>query len=175
MEDMKNPIRLLICSTCHTVEELPTYSGDPRGDTWLRAKEAEHLLPSGEKLHGDVRVGRIEQENWLAHKNEILAKLAAEMTAPGEGAGFGQAFYDAKDNFSLDAMKCWRVEHGRRLNCEDYMSDKKRLLPDTKAERKAEGLDYKHRPGTYLCQFCPVHQHVQQKKASEEFGYNYDI
>jgi hypothetical protein len=175
MEDMKQPVRLLICSTCRSVEELPPYSGDPRGDTWLRMKEAEHLTPSGEKLHGDVRVGRIEQADWIAHKDEILNKLASEFTTPGEGAGFGQAFYDTKDNFSVDAMKCWRVEHGRRLNCEDYMSEKKRLQPDTRAERKAEGMDSRHRPSIYLCQFCPVHQHIQQKKASEEFGYNYDV
>jgi len=174
MEDMKDPIRLLICSTCHSVEELPAYSGDPRGDTWLRMKEAEHLTLSGEKLHGDVRVGRIEQQDWIAHKQDILSKLASEMVKPGEGAGFGQQFYDTKDNFSVDAMKCWRVDHGRRLNCEDYMSSKKEIFPDTKADRRAEGITTR-RPSIFLCQFCPVHQYVQQQKASEAFGYNYDI
>jgi len=173
LEDMKNPIRLLICSTCHSVEELPPYSGDPRGDTWLRNKEANHLLPSGEKMHGDVRVGRIEQSDWLSHKDEILNKVAAELTLPGEGTGFGQQFYDTKDNFSLDAMKCWRVDHGRTMDCDDYRSSKKKLLPDTRAERKAEGLDYKHRPNTFLCDFCPYHSVVLQRQNRDKFSYDY--
>jgi hypothetical protein len=169
---MKDPIRLLICSTCRTVEELPPYSGDPRGDTWLRTKETEHLLPSKEKMHGDVRVGRIERSDWLSHKDDILTKMAAEMTAPGSGAGLGQAMYDAKDNYSVDAMKCWRVDHKRTQNCGDYMTQKMRILPDTKAERKSEGVTTQ-RPAIHLCQFCPYHQIVEQRKASEEFGYEY--
>jgi hypothetical protein len=171
---VKNPIRLLICTTCNSVEEMPDYEGHWREDTWQNELLARHMLPSGEKTHGDIHVARIEQEDWLSHKEDILAKMSSEFVAPGKGAGFGQSFYDTKDNFSVDAMKCWRVDHGRRLNCEDYMSDKKKLLPDTKADRKAEGIDYKHRPSIYLCQFCPVHQYVQQQKASESFGYNYN-
>jgi hypothetical protein len=80
-----------------------------------------------------------------------------------------------KDNFSHDAFTCWRVDHGRTLNCADYMSDKKKIKPDTAALRKSEGIDPKGRPSIYLCQFCPVHQHIQQKKGSEKFGYNYDV
>lgn len=172
MEDMKNPIRLLICSTCKTVEELPPYSGDPRGDTWLREKEATHLLPSGEKMHGDVRVGRIEQEDWLSHKQDILGKLASEMTAPGQGAGLGEAMYAAKDNYSVDAMKCWRVGHQRTLDCPDYMTSKMRVLPDTKAERKAEGMTTQ-RPSIYICQFCPVHSVMMQRQRAAEGEYNF--
>jgi hypothetical protein len=175
---MKDPIRLLVCDTCKTVEELPAYSGDPRGDTWLREKEKSHLLPSGSGFHGEYHIARIERSVWISNKSEIIQQMVKEFSnyAPaGEGLGLGQKFYDAKDNFSIDAMKCWRVEHGRTLNCDDYMSSKKRILPDTRAERKSEGLDYKHRPAIYLCSMCPYHQVVQQRKASEQYRYNYDI
>jgi hypothetical protein len=175
VEDMKDPIRLLVCDTCKTVEELPAYSGDPRGDTWLREKEKSHLLPSGSGFHGEYHIARIERSVWISSKDSIVSKLASEFTTPGEGTGLGKQMYDLKDNYSLDALKCWRVEHGRTLNCDDYMSSKKRILPDTRAERKSEGLDYKHRPAIYLCSMCPYHQVVQQRKASEQYGYNYAI
>lgn len=172
---MDNPIRLLICTTCNTVEELPAYSGDPRGDTWLREKEKAHLLPSGSGFHGEYHIARIEQSDWLSHKEDIIRQMVSEFStfsAAGEGSGLGQRFYDAKDNYSVDALKCWRVDHARTQNCSDYMTQKMRILPDTRAERKSEGLSA-NRPEIHLCQFCPYHQIVEQRRASEEYGYNY--
>jgi hypothetical protein len=106
---MKNPIRLLVCDTCKTVEEMPPYSGDPRGDTWLREKEKAHLLPSGTGFHGEYHIARIEQDKWIENKTEIIRQMVQEFSkyAPaGFGSGLGQAMYDLKDNYSLDAMKC---------------------------------------------------------------------
>lgn len=174
MDSMEDPIRLLFCTTCKTVEELPAYSGNPENDTWLREKEKNHLLPSGTGFHGEYHIGRIERSVWMANKNSILKQAAEQFTTPGMGAGLGQAMYDAKDNYSIDAMKCWRVDHQRTTNCGDYMSQKKRILPDTRADRKAAGVDSKNRPAIYLCQFCPYHQVVQQRKASDAFKYNYN-
>jgi hypothetical protein len=172
MEDMKNPIRLLICATCRSVEELPPYSGDPRGDTWLREKEKNHLLPSGNGFHGEYHIGRIEKDYWISHKKEILEKLAAEFTNPGDGIGLGNALYDAKDNYMTDAMKCWSVTHKRTTDCGDYRTDKMRILPDTKAERKAEGLTTR-RPNIFVCDLCPIQSIMEQRRNSEEFGYHY--
>jgi hypothetical protein len=153
---------------------MPDYQGPWQNDTWFNEKVKSHLLPSREKTHGDVHIARVEQSDWLSHRSDIAGKMASEFTMPGKGAGLGQTFYDTKDNLSHDAMTCWRVEHGRTLNCQDYMSDKKKIKPDTRAERKAEGMDASARPSIYLCQFCPVHAHVLQKKKSEVFGYNYN-
>lgn len=171
---MDNAIRLLVCEHCGSVEEMPAYSGDPRGDTWLREKEKAHLLPSGTGLHGKTHVARIEQAAWISHRDSIVKQMIAEFaTSPGEGDGLGQRFYDTKDNYSLDAMKCWRVDHQRTTNCGDYMSSKMEVKPDTRAERKAEGLNVKDRPSIHICSFCPYHQIVQQRKNKDKFGYDY--
>jgi hypothetical protein len=61
-------------------------------------------------------------------------------------------------------MKCWRFAHGRTSNCDDYMSDKMKILADSRAERKDLGLDPKTRASIKLCQFCPYHSVVMQRK-----------
>lgn len=167
-------IRLFICEKCGSVDEMPAYEGHPSGDYWLKRMESGHMLDSGTALHGQTHVGHIEQSYWLSHKEEIVNEMAKEFTLPGAGAGLGQTYYDVKSNYSHDAMQCWRVEHNRTKNCQDYMSSKKKVMPDTRAERKSEGMDYKNRPGFYLCELCPYHQVVQQRKGSDEFGYNYN-
>jgi hypothetical protein len=161
----ESKIRLLICEHCGSVEEMPAYEGYWKHDTWLNEKLKGHLLPSGEKTHGNVHVGFVEAAKWRRNSKDIIQEMAKEFTLPGEGAGLGQTFYDVKDNYMEDAMKCWRVDHGRTLDCADYMSEGKRLYPDTKADRKSEGMSSgKDRPSTFLCQFCPVHSIVEGKK-----------
>lgn len=152
---------------------MPDYHGPWQQDEWLNEKLTHHMMPSGEKTHGDVHVASVEQDKWINHREDIMTKMASEFTLPGKGAGLGQTFYDTKNNYSHDAMQCWRVAHNRTTNCGDYMTDKMRILPDTKADRKAEGIDFKHRPGFFLCELCPYHQIVQQRKGSDEFKYNY--
>lgn len=168
-------IRLLICEYCGSVEEMPEHEGPWQQDTWLNEKLKAHLLPSGEKTHGNVHVARIDSGAWLNHKPDIMAKMASEFTMPGKGAGLGQSYYDTKDNFSADAMQCWRVEHNRTVNCEDYRSDKKRLLPDTKADRRELGLDPKLRPNTFLCDFCPYNSIVMQRQRKDKYKYDYSV
>lgn len=169
---MDNPIRLLICTTCNTVEELPAYSGDPRGDTWLREKEKAHLLPSGSGFHGEYHIARIEQSDWLSHKEDVIRQMVSEFTKAGEGTGLGAKFYDAKDNYITDAMKCWRVTHHRTTDCGEWMTQKMRILPDTRAERKAEGLSTE-RPTIYLCSLCPINSIMEQKQRAKEGYYDY--
>ena len=66
-------------------------------------------------------------------------------------------------------MKCWKyhlqpdADHG----CGDYQSPEKRLLPNTAKERKDAGqVSPANAPGpkVYLCNFCPFHSVVQQKR-----------
>jgi hypothetical protein len=44
------------------------------------------------------------------------------------------------------------------------MSDKMKILADSRAERKDLGLDPKTRASIKLCQFCPYHSVVMQRK-----------
>ena len=171
--NMTDKIRLLICEHCGTVEEMPMYEGPWQHDEWLNSMLKRHLLPSGESTHGPVHVGFIENDKWMSHRESIVAEVAKEFTLPGQGAGLGQTYYDTKSNFLADAFKCWKVDHNRTLNCEDYRSDKKRLYPDTKGDRKDLGLDPGSRPNTFLCDFCPYNSVVMQRQRKDKFGYDY--
>lgn len=169
---MSEKLRLLICNNCVTVEELPDYDGPERYDHWLNDTiKANHTENSGTTHVGNLV--RVEQSDWLnqEYRRGILAEIHHGIAPPGHGEGLGQAFYDTKSNYLDDAMHCWRVDHGRTLNCEDFRSDKKRLLPDTKAERKDLGLDMKTAPNTFLCDFCPYNTIVEQKKREKAGQY----
>lgn len=166
-------IRILICHSCHSIQPLPWYEGNPENDDTLNFRVAEHRFPDGNEHFGIMATVLEKEWDNLDHRDEIVKKIQEASVTPGSGAGMGETYYDIKSNFSEDAMKCWTVDHNRTKNCGDYRSDKKRLYPDTKAERKSEGLPAR-RPNTFLCDFCPYHQIVEQRQGSEEFGYNYD-
>ena len=170
---MSDKIRLLICQTCTTVEELPMYEGDPKYDEWLNTKTAGHKTASGTPHIGGLAV--INTANWSnpTYRQGIISEIGKRFALPGKGTGYGQSFYDTKNNFLADAMACWKGFNRTTdpAHC-DYRSDSKRLLPDTKAERKEAGLDTKTRPNTFLCDFCPVHSLVLQKRREKAGMYD---
>jgi hypothetical protein len=169
-------VRLLICEHCSSVEEMPDYDGPWQNDTWFNELVKKHLLPSGEKTHGDVHIGRIESDKWTGHKEDVVKQISSEFVKfsdPGTGTGLGETFYDVKSNYSEDAMKCWRVDHQRTTNCGDYMSAKMEVKPDTKAERKSERLSVKDRPAIHVCSFCPYNSIVMQRKRKAQGDYAY--
>lgn len=163
-----NKIRLLICQTCGTIEELPDYDGPPEHDEWLKRFSGVHKTDGGEAHIGNLF--KVATSDWSNQKyrDEIRNEIAKRASLPGKGAGLGTSFYDLKSTFLEDAMSCWR---GFRRPTDpghcDYRKDNKRLLPDTKAERKDLGLSPKDRPNTFLCDFCPVQSIVAQKKREE--------
>jgi hypothetical protein len=165
---MGDKIRLLICQTCGSIEELPFFEGPPEHDDWLKERIIPHRTASGEPHIGSLAT--VEAKAWgnPSYREEITKKISKEFTLPGKGAGLGQTFYDLKSTYLEDAMACWR-SFGRTTDpshC-DYRKDNKRLYPDTKADRKDLGLSPKDRPNTFLCDFCPVQSIVQQKKRDE--------
>jgi hypothetical protein len=69
-------------------------------------------------------------------------------------------------------MKCYGLHLRPKGACPDWMSESKILLPDTKAERKAEGLAAPSKtPGhkVKLCAFCPA-QRFYAKRAQDAAG-----
>lgn len=158
-------IRLLICRTCNTIDPLPDWDGPVDYDDTLMSRVGMHQFDGTTRGH-DLDLGRVSEQSWNepTRRADILKEIAKNVGGPGGSDGLGQAFYDVKNTFQEDAMRCWRVEHSRTTNCGDYMSPKKLLLSDTRAERKAEGLDPKARGRTYLCKFCPYESVVQNRK-----------
>lgn len=158
-------IRLLLCYVCDTIEPLPWFDGPIEHDETLQARLTKHRTPEGFPHVGNLATVSETSWNTPERRERIVEEL--EAVRNGGEAGLGTVFYDTRNTFEEDAMDCWRRLHGRTENCEDYKSDKMRLLPDTREERKDLGLSIKQkdRPGqgTHLCMFCPYHSVVMQR------------
>ena len=168
-------VRILFCDECHTVDEIPDFDGPPEYDMLLQYRVADHQFDSG-RMH-PLQLGRVGQATWSkrAAREQIMQKFAIEQghVPPGQGAGLGATFYALKANFMQDAMVCWK-QHLRTTDCDDYRSDAKLLLADTKAERKEAGLDTSvaARPKHWLCDYCPVQSIVDQRKRAADGLYD---
>lgn len=163
-------VRLLICAACKSIEELPFYEGPQEHDDTGNYKISFHRFGSG--AYHPYTVGDVVEKEWKDPqiRAAILRKITEQVAGIGE-TGLGAEFYDVKSNFQQDAMACWK-RHGKRTNCEDYKTDRMRLLPDTRAERKAEGIDPRTRPNTFLCQFCPVNSVVVTRQREARGDYD---
>lgn len=164
-------LRLLVCKTCNSIEPLPWFDGPVEYDDTLNHRLAGHKFPSGEP-HIGAPMFTVSELSWNdpSLRKQIIAEINKSTRIGAEG--LGQTFYDLRSTFQEDAMKCWK-EHGRTLNCEDYRSDKKRLTPYTRGDRKELGLEQseRRRPGTSLCMFCPYHSVVMQRARKEQGFY----
>jgi hypothetical protein len=164
-------VRLLVCSTCKTIEVLDDYTGPPE-----RADQFDTILNLATEKHKDgveriPHVGqlfRVKQSAWNnpEAQQQVRAQVIARLD-PNAETGLGAEAYAIRDNYREDAMSCW-AEHNRNPGCPDYKSDAKLLTPDTQMERKEAGIAKfdKHNPATqrFLCEYCPVHSLVTQMK-----------
>ena len=165
-------IRLLYCKTCGSIEELPDYDGPPQYDHLLTISTERHRFPSGDEHIGTLF--KVDLRVWSQY--EARKKIIEQMKG-GVSKGLGEideSFYDTKSTFAKDAMKCYQRHQRPKGQCPDYMSDKKVLLPDTKADRKELGLTDITKlggPKTKLCQFCPVHSYNVTKYREQQGAY----
>lgn len=166
-------LRLLVCKVCHSIQPLPDYQGrDIDRDETLLARVAEHQYPGSQRGH-DMELLRVSETSW--NDPGIRRQITAEMgkhIGLGEGEGLGSELYDVRNNYSDDAMACWRFKHNRTTDCGDYMKPHMAVLSDSKADRKDLGLDPKARPAIMVCQFCVIHSLVEQKKRKAKGLYN---
>lgn len=153
---MAEHVRLLQCLTCKTLEELPDYQGDPRGDFLLQALVKPHRFPDGNEHFGQLH--RVEKKHWDVPSTR--ESIEAQIREKSGHTGFDTEYYATKNTFQADAHSCWRA-HNRNPGCSDYKTSSKRLTPGTAAERKAAGLPRYNSPkDVFLCNFCPVHSLV---------------
>ena len=163
-------IRLLFCKNCKSLEELPDFEGPPEDDILLRILTERHQS-AGVPHAGQLMRVSIQLWSVPSVKKEITEQIY-QNGAPGLNA-LMPGFYESKATFAEDAMVCWAQHLRPARDCPDYGSEKKRLLPDTKAERKELGLAPAEvdGPRVYLCNFCPVHSAVvtKQRKARGDY------
>jgi hypothetical protein len=160
-------IRLLVCLVCETIEELPDYEGPSNFDYLLEIAVEKHKFDSGDPHKG--RLFKVPVKSWAnaKDKEEIL-----EQFRKGGSRGLNEIdpdknFYETKMQFADDAMECWQRHNQPTVNCDDYESNSKRLLPNTAKERGELGLplpEHLEGPKVYQCHFCPYHGQVVQRR-----------
>jgi len=156
-------MRLLRCFDCKTLEQFPDppkgvdpHNISPGQDPLLDELIARH------HTNGAPHMGQmlsVLDEDWKNEdrRKEILKQLGQETT------GFDQEFYDVRDTFQEDALKCF-IQHNRPERCIDWLADSKSLGRAT-PEGKAWQKQHQKAPTTYLCHFCPVASKVAQAQA----------
>lgn len=151
-------IRLLVCQQCKTIDELPDYDGDPRGDVLLEVLCERHTT-NGTPHKGHLMKVAVRMWSNPTVKNSILAEMRAKGLG-GQGlAAFGMPdYYEVKSQFADDAMTCFAQHNRPKGQCPDYRASHKQLIPKTADLRKDLGLSAPGTTGpkTYLCDFCPV-------------------
>lgn len=162
-DETGSQIRLLRCTHCGTLEELPDYQGRPEEDHVL-----DHLVMQHNKRHPHVAdtknfLFRVSEAAWKNPKSR--RPIHARIWADQQGKGFVPEYYAAKNTFMEDASKC-HTEHNRQVPCIDWHNDRKRIGNPTK-----EGWD-RGAVKVYLCDFCPVAAMVMQAKREAAGQYD---
>jgi hypothetical protein len=150
---------------------IPDVPGGRGDDEMLMARVMEHQFPPihvGREVQSrphEMILCRVPERLWndSSVRAHVVKEIQKHTSGAGDGEGLGE-LYDVKNNFMEDAMRCWQKEHGRTSDCGDYMSDRMTIMADSRGERKELGLDPKARATIKLCQFCPVHSVVMQRK-----------
>jgi hypothetical protein len=167
-------MRVLKCSRCRTIEEVPDYEGPEGGEN-----SAEYDLPlkfftdphvNGRCTREDFSTVRFPTRFWVIPK--VKESVIHQLKEGAEGLDvFGTNAYAMKNNFQSDAMTCWIKDHKQTEDCDDYKSEKKLIKPDTAKERLEAGMAKEGRgPKVYLCDYCP-YKSVVQKKAFKKMGH----
>jgi hypothetical protein len=158
-------IRLLVCRTCKTIEELPPHDGRPQDDV---------LLQITVERHGENHVGLLYNVGALHWTSPTMRESIKEQITKGSSGldAFGTNFYATRMTFHEDAMTCFTQHMRPKGQCPDFRNEKKRLSPGTNADRKELGLSPVEKgtgPRVYLCDFCPVRTY-NATKSNEERG-----
>ncbi|WP_344585669.1 hypothetical protein [Nonomuraea roseoviolacea] len=137
-------------------------------DTLLDVAASRHEY-AYEKPHPGLRMFRVKQTDWndTRKRLDIIERLKEET-----GDGLGDEFYAVKETFKEDAMTCWK-QHNRTKNCDEFKSDRKRLMPDTTAERKSAGFA-PMQSNRFLCEFCPCGSLVMQRARAAKGIYDFN-
>ena len=156
----ENHVRVLQCLDCGTLEELPDFDGPAEYDNLLEMLVQRHDNHAG-------KLFRVPESSWI--RTDTRHRIIEQIRGGSKGiAEFSDGYYDVADTFREDALKCYAKHLRPQEGCPEFRSDKKRLLPDTKAERKEAGLPIRPTgPTTYLCDFCPCKSYYERKARGE--------
>jgi uncharacterized protein YlaI len=170
VKDESEPIRILYCWNCKTIEELPNFEGHPDDDILLEYAIEKHESAGIKHTGSLLKVGK---DTWGKEnmRKEIIKNLREQTGGLGSGlANIDKEYYHTKSTFHDDAMKCFNLHNRPEGMCGDYAAERKKLIPKTHAERKELGLPVST-TSIYLCDFCPVKSFVVTKQREKTGQY----
>ena len=165
----EHKILVLACMTCKTLEEIPSDDRFPinqqGNNPFLQLAVEKHQRP-------EPHLGQLMDVDFVVWKSKSgRAEIQKQLFQGSEG--LGQDVYDAKDNYSTDAMACFEKHLRPKGQCPDYKSGAKLIKIDVmKSERKDAGLSTDKLPSFYLCDFCPVKTYNMERYNKEKGLYN---
>lgn len=166
-------VRVLQCFNCKSMEVLPDFIGPPEHDMVLQHVLVPHGGETENPHHGALH--RVERKYWedINVRKSIVERLWENTS------GFRPSYYDYKDTLQDDAIKCFS-KHKRQVPCLDYQDGSKRLGNPARGLRKwlarevrRDVQDLPEAPKVFLCNFCPVQQHVDRMKLAQNIGHQY--
>lgn len=147
-------VRLLICHSCRTVDELPDFHGRPEDDVLLDDLIQRHRFPDGNEHMGKLAL--VEEAVWHdPYKRQAVLEQIKK--AVEKSTGFPSEWYATRDTYREDAMRCYKQHSRPKQGCIDYCDSDKRLGNPTRAGWEAG-------PRVFLCNFCPVETYVRTQE-----------
>ena len=167
-DDAGPVIWLLVCAECKRIDELPV------DDLQLLQIHTDnhHTDPTPQGVHVAKGLYRVPVQHWATPATQREIKRQMFGGADGLDAVDGE-FYDSRSTFYEDAMTCYKKHLRPKGQCPDWLSDSKRLIPNTAKDRKELGLAKPAETGpvVHLCRFCPVSTYNATKARTEAGAY----
>lgn len=168
-------IRLIFCSACATLEEIPDYElAEGEVDPYvegivLKHNQKDPMAHGGAHLKASpLRIYKVDAEEWATKKDKVIEHI----NELNRRAGMTTWVNEAHNTYLDDAMRCFRAHHRPKEGCIDYWDDSKRLGRPTTKGRQAVKENYKlGEDDPHLCLFCPVHTWVTTQKRAARGAY----
>lgn len=158
-------VRLLVCTTCHSVDEVVDFQGDPGADLTLEMATRKHTFANGES-HEFGKLYRMQVRLWS--REDIKQDILKRVWANSGYTGMEPWVYSSVNTLKGDAYQCWKSKL-KPKRCADFHSDSKRLTPPTQEERGDVGAPQyrtkKLAAGSvrYLCDYCVCRMQVEHE------------
>jgi hypothetical protein len=149
-------MRLLFCSRCKTLEELPDFTPrhkmdvDPLLEELVRRHNVRDPMAHGGEETLPLSLMHVDEKTWMENRPEIIKGIKEKHPKVADDADF---VLDSVNTFKEDAMACY-IRHRRPEQCVDYRDSSKRIgRPTAEGQRAMKDLPKQNDP--YLCDFCP--------------------
>lgn len=166
-------MRLFMCLTCESIEELPDYTGpviwDPeyKREVPIADDLLEYLVAPHKRGEHRGQLLHVDDKDWndKTKREGILKEIKEGVSGH---TGMDPEAYAVRNTFQEEALKCFSAHRRPQDGCVDWHDKSKKLgnsmlTYEEKSDAKKFGL--KRQSPRFLCDFCPVASQVEHKKS----------